>query len=481
MFGVAVVALASSAGLGWADQSLIPHDMVLVAHGPSMMGLDKEQPTDSGRRLSAYEKRMNRPWSVEAFNDESPAHMVMLDSYFLDKYEVSNQVYGDFIRTTNHPAPAYWDDPRLNKPEQPVVGVNWYDAKAYCEFRGKRLPTEAEWEKGARGPHANLYPWGNEFDPMKVNFGKNYEATMPVTALPKGASYYGAYNMASNVFEWVADWYDPRYYGRLETSVNPSGPAQPTWIGGTGTYADRLTVGEKRVIRGGSWIAPESTVRATHRFWNHPLNNSYGVGLGFRCAKAAPPEIDHKLNEASTTALIELGRERFAEAEQAVLRGLSIDPKNIELLELRSLIERSMAKTSGEIPIFTGGVTMHDRGAVIPGASPASRGVAVALASAVDPALRAYSDKEHEEDMVHEAESTVDHAWEVYHKAALGGTIASPALQAEIEQHLHEARTLLPQAQEAADRGDNGLVERLVGRVKIHTTQAVEGSKEQKK
>jgi hypothetical protein len=104
--------------------------------------------------------------------------------------------------------------------------------------------------------------------------------------------------------------------------------------------------------------------------------------------------------------------------------------------------------------------------------------VAVALASAVDPARRAYPDKEK---MVHEAESTVDHAWEVYHKAALAGTIASPALQAEIEQHLHEARTLLPQAQEAADRGDNGLVERLVGRVKIHTTHAVEGSKEQKK
>ena len=95
-----------------------------------MMGLDKEQPTDSGRRLSAYEKRIKTPWSAEAFNDESPAHLVMLGSYFLDKYEVSNQEYGEFIRTTSHPAPAYWDDPRLNKPEQPVVGVNWYDANA---------------------------------------------------------------------------------------------------------------------------------------------------------------------------------------------------------------------------------------------------------------------------------------------------------------------------------------------------------------
>jgi formylglycine-generating enzyme required for sulfatase activity len=477
MLGVMMTALSSSTGLGWAEESLIPPDMVLVAHGPSMMGLDKVQPTDSGRRLSAYAKRMSTPWSAEAFNDESPAHMVMLDSYFLDKYEVSNQEYGEFIRTTDHPAPAYWDDPRLNKSEQPVVGVNWYDAKAYCEFRGKRLPTEAEWEKAARGPHGHLYPWGNEFDPMKVNFGRNREATMPVNARPEGASYYGAYNMAGNVFEWVADWYDPRYYGRLETSVNPTGPAQPTWLGGTGTYVDRLTVGEKRVIRGGSWIAPEGTVRATHRFWNHPLNNSYGVGLGFRCAKAAPPEIDHKINEASVAALVELGRERFAEAEQAVLRGLTIDPKNIELLELRSLIERSMTKTGGEISIM-GGIAMHNPVPVIPRALPSARGVSVALAGAMDPTGQPYPEKDH---MVREAEYTVDRAWEVYHKAALGGTIASPALQAEIEQHLHEARTLMFQAQEAADHSDNRLVERLVGQVKIHTTHAVEGSKEQKK
>jgi hypothetical protein len=150
--------------------------------------------------------------------------------------------------------------------------------------------------------------------------------------------------MAGNVFEWVADWYDPLYYGRLETGVNPTGPAEPLWMGGTGTYVDRLTIGEKRVIRGGSWIAPEGTVRATHRFWNHPLNNSYGVGLGFRCAKTAPPEIDQKINEASIAALVEMGRERWAEAEQAVLRGLVIDSKNVELLELRRLIERLHAK-----------------------------------------------------------------------------------------------------------------------------------------
>jgi gamma-glutamyl hercynylcysteine S-oxide synthase len=329
-------------GAGYAEAPLIPNEMAYVGHGPSVMGLDKEKPADSGKTLTAYDKRMKTPWSAEAFHDEGPAHMVFLDSFLIDRYEVSNQDYGGFIKTQGHPAPAYWDDPRLNQPEQPVVGVNWYEAKAYCESRGKRLPTEAEWEKAARGPQGNLYPWGQEFDSAKVNFGKRHEATMPVNAYSEGVSYYGVYNMAGNVFEWVSDWYDPRYYGRLETMVNPTGPAKAVWLGGTGTFVDRLTVGEKRVIRGGSWIAPESTVRTTHRFWNHPLNNSYGVGLGFRCAKNAPPDLEQKIRDTYISALVDMGRERFAEADDTVTRGLALDPKNIELLELRLLIQQSV-------------------------------------------------------------------------------------------------------------------------------------------
>ncbi len=334
---------ATMSGTAHAE-NLIPNDMVYVAHGPSVMGIDKSQPSNSEKKLTPYERRMKTPWSAEAFNDEGPAHVVFLDSYLIDKYEVSNKDYGDFIKSKGHPAPAYWDDPRLNKPEQPVVGVNWEDAKAFCEYRHKRLPTEAEWEKAARGPNGNLYPWGNEFDPAKVNFGKNHDATVPVDSYPEAVSYYGAYNMAGNVFEWVSDWYDPHYYGRLETMVNPKGPAQPLWMGGTGTYVDRLTVGEKRVIRGGSWIAPEGTVRTTHRFWNHPLNNSYGVGLGFRCAKNAPAEIEQQIRDVYILALVEMGREHFTEAQQAIARGLAIDPKSVDLLELQTLIEQSMKR-----------------------------------------------------------------------------------------------------------------------------------------
>lgn len=325
-----------------AEESLMPKDMVYIGQGPSIMGLDKEGATRQANIPARYHRRNRTP--APTLNDESPAHMVFLDSYLIDKYEVSNRDYGDFMRTTGHGGPAYWDDPRLNSPTQPVVGVNWYDVRAYCEYRGKRLPTEAEWEKAARGPNGNLYPWGDDFDPAKANYGKSHDGTKPVDSYPDGVSYYGLHNMAGNVFEWVFDWYDPRYYSQLEPMVNPTGPEKPVWIGGTGTYVDLLTLGEKRVIRGGSWVAPESSVRATHRFWNHPLNNSYGVGLGFRCAKTAPSEIAQQIKEAAILTYVEMGRERFAEAKQAVTQGLALDPKNPELVELQHLIEQSMKR-----------------------------------------------------------------------------------------------------------------------------------------
>ncbi|MBD0315058.1 MAG: SUMF1/EgtB/PvdO family nonheme iron enzyme [Nitrospiraceae bacterium] len=341
---ITLLSMTLMTGTGYAERGLIPEEMIYVGHGPSVMGIDKEMSGNSNKAVTAYDRRMKGPWSAEALNDEGPAHMVFVDAYLLDRYEVSNKDFKDFMRSTGHPAPAYWDDPRLNAPTQPVVGVNWEDAQAFCAYRGKRLPTEAEWEKAARGPNAYRYPWGNEFDSSKANYGRNHDATLPVDSYPDGASYYGVYNMAGNVFEWVADWYDPHYYGRLETMVNPPGPPQPVWIGGTGTYVDRLTVGNKRVIRGGSWIAPASTVRSTHRFWNHPDNNSYGVGLGLRCAKTAPQEMEQRIRDTYISALSDMGRERFADAEQAVTRGLALDPKNVELLDLRVLIQKLAKK-----------------------------------------------------------------------------------------------------------------------------------------
>ncbi len=242
--------------------------------------------------------------------------------------------------------------------------------------------------------------------------------------------------------------------------VNPTGPAMPIWMGGTGTYVDRLTVREKRVIRGGSWIAPEGTVRATHRFWNHPLNNSYGVGLGFRCAKTSPPEIEQQIRDCYIAALVEMGRERLMDSQQAISRGLAIDPKNLELLELQ-LADRTDNEDRGEgmlkrsfsmvVVSHRGDLDEYTTRFVLDGI------VFIALWEVL--AASGWSHRSgpasHPESAqaVHEAEHDVDQAWEVYHRAALGGTVASPALQADIEQHLHEARTLVSQAQEAAEAG----------------------------
>ena len=319
------------------ETALIPKNMVYIPFGSFVMGIDKEAKGAGKGPKTLYEKRMKSPMSKEAFHDEGPAHEVSLDAYVIDKYETSNKQFGEFIKAAGHPAPAYWDDPRLNKAEQPVVGVNWNDAKAFCEWAGKRLPTEAEWEKAARGPQAFRYPWGNEFDSKKANFGGEQSATVPINAYPEGVSSYGVYNMAGNVFEWVQDWYDPNYYKKVAGlfQVNPTGPDKPVWLGGTGTYVDRLTVGEKRVIRGGSWIAAQASLSATHRFWNHPLNNSYGVGLGFRCAKEASPAIGQKLDDLYIQALVKMGKENFSEAKELVRQGLELDPTNPRLLGLQ--------------------------------------------------------------------------------------------------------------------------------------------------
>ena len=335
----------SNAEVGIAKVGGPPQNMAYIPFTATVMGMDKEPSkaaTDNLETRSMYNRRMNMPWSRDAFHDEGPAHWVVMDAYFIDKYEASNADYSHFMKSTGHSAPAYWDDPRLNKPEQPVVGVNWYDAKAYCEWNGKRLPTEAEWELAARGPEGFRYPWGNTFDPSKANFGQRDTATLPVDALPEGQSFYGLHHMAGNVFEWVQDWYDPTFYMKVPHDVNPAGPPKPLWLGGTGTYVDRLTVGEKRVIRGGSWIAAENTITTTHRFWNHPSNNSYGVGLGFRCARSAPQKIVNDVRTATIEVMKYMGQEKYHEARVFLNKALQLDPQNKELLQLKAMVEKGI-------------------------------------------------------------------------------------------------------------------------------------------
>lgn len=280
-----------------------PENMVLIPRGEFVMGSEEHQ-------------------------DEKP-HNVVLDAYYIDKYEVSNNDYKEFMKATSHAAPAYWDDPRLNKPEQPVVGVNWYDASSYCEYKGKRLPTEAEWERAAKGPEGHAhYPWGHQLDKSKANYGQNVGHTTAVDSYPEGVSGYGAYNMAGNVFEWVADWYDPTYFN-VSPAMNPQGPA---------TGLNFANQGPVKVLKGGSWLAPSSSLHTSHRFWNQPENNSYGVGLGFRCAQSASPVNLQVVQYDFMHALISMGQEKWQEALTSIEKALKGNPDSAEYLQTKALI-----------------------------------------------------------------------------------------------------------------------------------------------
>lgn len=246
------------------------------------------------------------------------------------------------MKATDHPAPAYWDDSKRNKPSQPVSGVNYNDATAYCSWANKRLPTEAEWEKTARGPEGYKYPWGNELGKDKGNFGRKQEFTADVDSYPQGKSPYGAYSMAGNVFEWVQDWYDPNYYKTAKQTINPTGPSKGVFLSATGTYVDRYATGKKRVIRGGSWYAPAASSTTTHRFWNDPINNSYGVGLGFRCARTVQ---DNGMLQARTfymDALIHMGAEKYPQALEAIKKALGQDETNAEYAQLKKIIQKQV-------------------------------------------------------------------------------------------------------------------------------------------
>ncbi|GJL78891.1 MAG: hypothetical protein NPINA01_18800 [Nitrospinaceae bacterium] len=307
-----------------------------------MRGIDKAPVGDESKQPSpAKETRYEA--SKDAFDDEGPAQMIYLSAYYIDKYEVSNAQFTEFIQATDYSAPAYWDHRQLNQPNQPVTGVNWYDANAYCHWANKRLPTEAEWEKAARGPAGSIYPWGNVLDYSKANFAKGKTGqkhiTAPIDSHPEGKSYYGVYNMAGNVFEWVQDWYDPNYYKTSKDIRNPAGPQIGAGLGVTGTYLNQRASGKKKVIRGGSWFAPSQSITTTHRFWNDPMNNSYGVGLGFRCARDVESDSKIQARAFYMQALIQIGAEKYKEARAEIKKAIEGDPDNREYRSLLNTIE----------------------------------------------------------------------------------------------------------------------------------------------
>ncbi len=246
---------------------------------------------------------------IYAGSDEKPQHTVYLDAYWIDKTDVTNAMFAQFVQAASYKTDAEkvgigysfdfssgnWTDTRganwqhphgpssdiSNLDNHPVAQVSWNDAKAYCEWAGRRLPTEAEWEKAARGTDGSIYPWGN--DPATGNLlnlaDKNlnaswadktiddgYQFTSPVGHYPAGISPYGALDMAGNVWQWVVDWYDKNYYVNSPTR-NPTGP----------------TSGDSHVLRGGSWNFRAQSARAACRSWNAP--GFRYVSISFRCAR----------------------------------------------------------------------------------------------------------------------------------------------------------------------------------------------------
>ena len=254
--------------------------MVKIPAGRFKRGLSFDQTTQMLEMCTRVDKACSRWW----FKDEFPGHFVRLHRYWIDVHEVTNAKYLEFVNAAGH-RPALddtcetdacrqgnlWKGKSFLKKirNQPVTQVNWYDAVAYCTWRGKRLPTEAEWEKAARGPAGNLYPWGNKQPPGKATYRRKWRGVFTMTdvgSYPNGASIYGVHDMAGNVWEWVADWYERNYY-KKKINKNPKGPK----------------TGKFRVVRGGSWVNYEDTLHSAFRRWSRPevrFNDT-----GFRCAK----------------------------------------------------------------------------------------------------------------------------------------------------------------------------------------------------
>jgi formylglycine-generating enzyme required for sulfatase activity len=217
-----------------------------------------------------------------ASSDEKPKHMVYLGAYWIDRTEITNAMFKKCVDSgTCHPRTyspymwgvasrtrkSYYDNPTFA--DYPVIMLDADEAQTYCQWVGRRLPSEAEWEKAARGSDSRAYPWGNNPpDCSLANFQGCVGDTAPVGSHPKGNSPYGAADMAGNLWEWVADKYDPAYYA-ISPSRNPTGPSS----------------GDFRGLRGGSWggTSLPDALRVANRASGKPEHWSDGE-IGFRCA-----------------------------------------------------------------------------------------------------------------------------------------------------------------------------------------------------
>lgn len=256
------------------DKIDIPKDMQCIPGGPFLRGSNAPSFNEDN-------------W--EKTYDESPQETIILSTFLLDTDEVSTANYQKC-------ADAGVCDPKMtphykgfDAPEQPKTGVSWYAARDYCHWKGRRLPTEAEWEKGARGPDGDIFPWGNEpANCARAVIEEKGKKSCGLGNSPKGATQpaesrpayrYGLRHMAGNHFEWVNDWYSASYAqcGMQCRGQDPKGPCDG---------AENCPGAIKRVIRGGSWWWPAEFARGSNRRAHIPLNDPVYHHYGFRCAKS---------------------------------------------------------------------------------------------------------------------------------------------------------------------------------------------------
>ena len=237
--------------------------MVWVPAGAFRMGVSEEEIAEMLQERTDYQRAM--------FEDEVPQHEVELDGYWIYIHEVTVAQYTRFCEATKRTLPEI---PAWATADHPITNVTWHDAMAYARWAKAELPSEAQWEKAARGVDARRFPWGNVWDVKKCNNfsnasplarGEHGQQGSPVGSFPAGASPYGVHDMAGNVWEWCRDWYAEDYYA-ASPKKNPEGPQK----------------GEFRVMRGGSWGSSSKTSRVTARLSQHPEDTMHDCG-GFRC------------------------------------------------------------------------------------------------------------------------------------------------------------------------------------------------------
>ncbi len=258
--GVPFLGLVFLVVLVGCPKSSPPEGMVLIPAGPFVMGSNKVDSEGLGKEMG-----MIRP----LYENEHPERKPYLPDYYIHRYEITNTQYALFVVQTGHRLPPLWDNGQIppGKDNHPVTFVSWYDARTYCKWAGARLPTEAEWEKAARGPDGLDFPWGDSFEEGHAHTGGgDIDDTFSVGSFESGKSDYGVYDLVGNVAEWADDWYKA-YPGNMKTSP---------------LYGEKL-----RVLRGGSWggggghFTMSFFYRLPHRLFADPLDRF--PDTGFRC------------------------------------------------------------------------------------------------------------------------------------------------------------------------------------------------------